>query len=77
MSTNDASKQHTESAQKCADRAHEAAIKHDHAGGGEQVQLLGLKAETSEAEHMLTWAKQWDKAAARQRRLAAIQKAKP
>lgn len=69
--------QRTESATRTADRAHDAALRGDHAAAEELYLLAAAKASAADAVHTREWAKGWDKDAARQRRLAAIQKVKP
>lgn len=66
-----------ESAQKTAERAHDAAVAREHRKAEELYLLAAAKASACGARHLLEFARQWDKDAARQRRLQAIAEAKP
>lgn len=67
----------SEGASDLAERACAAAIAREHKKAEELYLLAAAKASASGAHHMLEAAKQWDKDAARQRRLQAIAEAKP
>jgi len=65
------------SASRTAESAHEAAVARNHIRAEELYLLAAAKASALGSVHMLKLARQWDRDAARQQRLAKIAGAKP